>query len=220
MEGNQLKEKTGEKYLMNTLLTQIDHNYENAKRLRSSLNSFYALYKEDNSNLMALEYAILLEDLIIRNKFRIEYYIPYKGENKGRIDRAEGIHKNSSVSQGQKIIDQLGHLVSHKDIFKLINKYNYGKIIYNRNNYQIGKAKGYYAGNNKAIMRYKVDYVKMDESNCSIKGNDWYEDTCIVFNSIKDLITYVENERATDPDINKVTETLEFKLGLLNYKGE
>jgi hypothetical protein len=194
---------------------------ENAKKFRSQLNGFYDLFKNDNTNLDALKYAIYIEDLIFKSNYHIHYDVPHKGENRNKISRAiKIVPKEKGMKQSIRLIDQFGHLISHDSLFKVINKYQYGKIIYNPNVQEIGIGKGYYPNNDKTKMRFKVEYAKLEQGAVSIRTNDWYEEKCLVFDSKQDLLIHIENRRSSDPMINSITEGLEFKLGMLKYKGQ
>jgi hypothetical protein len=205
----------------NNMTKNTQQSLENAKKFRSQLNGFYDLFKNDNNNLDALKYAIYIEDLIFKSNYHIYYDVPHKGENKGKITRAVKIvPKEKGMKQGVRLIEQFGHLVSHDSLFKVINKYQFGKIIYNKNVQEIGIGRGYYQGNDKTKMRFKVEYAKLEEGAISVRTNDWYEESCLVFESKQDLLIYVENTKGSDPMINSVTDALEFKLGILKYKGQ
>jgi hypothetical protein len=205
----------------NNMTKNAQQSLENAKKFRSQLNGFYDLFKNDNSNLDALKYAIYIEDLIFKSNYHIYYEVPHKGESKGKITRAfKIVPKEKGMKQGVKLIEQFGHLVSQDSLFKVINKYQFGKIIYNPSVQKVGICKGYYQGNDKSKMRFKVDYAKIENGGVSVLENDWYEEKCLVFNSKRELIIHIEDNRASDPMINSVTDALEFKLGILKYKGQ
>jgi hypothetical protein len=203
-------------------MTKISQqSIENAKKFRSQLNGFYDLFKNDNTNIDALKYAIYIEDLIFKSNYYIYYDVPRMGENKNKISRAIRIvPREKGMTQSVKLIEQFGHLVSHDSLFKIINKYQYGKIIYNSNINDVGIGRGYYINNDKTKMRFKVLYAKYVDGGISIRETDWNEESCQVFNSKQELYIHVEDIRISDPQINSVTNDLEFKLGILKYRGK
>lgn len=197
------------------------YNESVRRSFRSHLNSlFESGFKKDPENLESLKFAIHIEDLILKSNFYIDYYIPNKGSNKGQIMRADDIlNKKKGMTQDITILEKYGHLVSDDLSFKRINRYNYGKIAFNTNTYDIGIIRGYYDDNTKTRKRYKVDYCSIGDS-LTIKTSDWNEEYCKVYNSKDKMILGVEDELSMHPEINKVLEHLDFKMGILKYRGK
>jgi hypothetical protein len=199
-------------------------NFEDSAR--SSLNSIYKHYFEDN-DLGSLKMAIDLEKSIISNGYLIEYEIVKKNSE---IRRAGSVTKNEKKKKQKiTIFEKYGHVLAADPVMnEELRKekhpaYNKGKLVYNWNIDQFGLIFGYYLDNSKTIMRYSVEYIKGNANEGLVLSTSaWNEPLCNkpmstrrgFINHLEEMIRSHKNPEMLSDKLSPI----ETKINLLGFK--